>query len=582
MKRNLTTGTILKILRQNIGMSLSLAFVILAVVTLSLIPPQLLKAIIDSNLVPKDADGLLTLALIYLGVLVLIGIFDFLKGCILTIFGQKIIKNLRMELTGKLERINTTYFSANTPGAITSRFTNDVENVNSLFSDGIISMLIDCFKIIGIIVSIWLFSAKLGIMALCLVPLIYAVTRAFQKRMLTAQVRNLEQLGKVNTHISESLKNMQMIKSFSKEAYMEKLYRQKLEDNFHTVERVNFYDSCYSPIIQIARALVISLIVLLSSGQLNFPGISLGMVAASIDLISNLFSPIETLGTELQNIQKGVSGIRRINDFYLEQEEPQKHESITAQTILGQTRHGGLTFEKVSFSYEKDQPILENLQLDIPHGTNITFAGRTGVGKTTLFRLIMGLLRPTSGRILLDGIDVYEIPNSEKRRLFGYVEQQFTFIRGTVAQQISLGDESISRRQIEDAMKFVGLHDYVMNMEQSYDTTVHQYGDFSQGQKQLLAIARAMVADPAVLLLDEVTANLDSVTEARIVTVLQKAGCGRTVLSISHRITSMMNSDTIVLLENGRILTTGSPAQVLATSDWLGKQLQLEQNQWKS
>lgn len=582
MKHRLTTKTILQVLRQHIVMSLALAFVIIAVVLLSLIPPQLLKSIIDNNLVPRNIEGLPALALSYLGVLILIGIFDFFKGALLTVFGQEIVKNLRMELAYKLERISTTYFSANTSGAITSRFTNDVENVNSLFADGIISMVIDCFKIIGIVVSIRMFSAKLGIVVLCLVPLIYAVTRAFQKRMLAAQVRNLEQLGRVNAHISESLKNVHMIKSFSKEAFMEAFYRQRLEDNFHTIELVNFYDSCYAPIIQVTRALVISLIVLLSSGQLDFLGISLGMIAASIDLISNLFSPIETLGMELQNVQKGISGVRRINDFNLEPEEPQKQSAITAEAILGADRDAGLTFEQASFSYEAGQPILEKLNLNIKHGTSVTFVGRTGVGKTTLFRLIMGLLQPTGGRILLGDIDVYEIPNSEKRRLFGYVEQQFTFIRGTVAKQISLGDESISRKQVEDAMKFVGLHDYVMNMEQGYDTVVSPNEDFSQGQKQLLAIARAIVSNPSVLLLDEVTANLDSVTEAQIVTVLQKAKCGRTVLSISHRMTSMLDCDTIVLLEDGHIRAAGSPADILATDGWFSRQLQLEQNTWKS
>lgn len=582
MKHSLTTKTIVKVFRQHIVMSMSLAFVIIAVVLLSLIPPQLLKSIIDNNLVPRNMDGLQALALTYLGVLILIGIFDFFKGGLLTVFGQKIVKNLRMELTYKLERINTTYFSANTPGAITSRFTNDVENVNSLFADGIIGMVIDCFKIIGIVVSIWLFSAKLGMVALCLIPLIYAVTRAFQKRMLAAQIKNLEQIGKVNAHISESLKNVHMIKSFSKETYMEEIYKQRLGDNFHTIERVNFYDSCYAPIIQVTRAIVISIIVLLSSSQLNFLGISLGMVAASIDLISNLFSPIENLGMELQSVQKGISGVRRINDFYLEPEEPQKQSAITAEEILGASRNAGLTFEQVSFSYEAGQPILENLNLNIKHGISVTFVGRTGVGKTTLFRLIMGLLQPTSGRILLGDMDVYKIPNSEKRRLFGYVEQQFSFIRGTVAQQISLGDESISQKQVEDAMKFVGLHDYVMNMELGYDTVVSPNGDFSQGQKQLLAIARAIVARPFILLLDEVTANLDSVTEAQIVTVLQKAKCGRTVLSISHRITSTLDCDALVLLEDGRIRAAGSPAEIMAADDWFNRQLQLEQNTWKS
>ncbi|MCE5196346.1 MAG: ABC transporter ATP-binding protein/permease [Negativicutes bacterium] len=582
MKHSLTTSTILKILRQNLLLSFALLFVIAAVVLFSLIPPQLLKIIIDQNLVLKTNQGLLRLALLYLAVLILIGFFDFLKGGLLTVFGQKIVKDLRIEMTLKLERISTTYFSANQPGSITSRFSNDVENVNSLFADGVISMMIDCFKIIGIVVSIWYFSLKLGILALCLVPLIYFVTRAFQQRMLAAQIKNLEQIGRVNSHISESLKNVRMIKSFSKEAYMEELYRGRLEDNFRTLERVNFYDSCYSPIIQVMRALIIALIVLLSTDQVQFLGISVGMVAASIELFTNLFAPIETLGSELQNVQKGISGVERINRFVLEPEEPAKDASLTADLILPGIRTAGMRFEHVSFAYAADQPVLQDLNLTIPYGANVTFTGRTGVGKTTLFRLIMGLLQPTGGKIELGGADVYRIPNSEKRRIFGYVEQQFSFIQGTVAEQISLADETIRAEQVEKALRFVGLHDYVMKMAKGYATVVDAGGgDFSQGQKQLLSIARAIVADPVILLLDEVTANLDSATEAKIVTVLQKAEEGRMVLSISHRITSMLHSDLIVLLEDGRILTTGAPDEVMNGSNWLAKQLRLEKNQWK-
>lgn len=581
MKHNLTAKTLHKMIKNNKGMFTVMTAVIIAVVFLSLIPPQILKTIIDSNIVPKNTDGLLELALLYLGVIAAIGIFDFFKGSILTVLGQKIVKYLRMEMTGKLERLSVSYFTENTSAEITSRFTNDIDNINSLFADGLISMIIDCFKIVGIVASIWIFSTELGAVMLCLVPLIYAVTRAFQKHMLSSQVRNLEQLGKVTEHISESLKNIGMIKSFSKEAYLEELYKKRLEDNFRTVERVNFYDSCYPPIIQVARASAIAIIVLLSRGRSDMLGISLGMVAASIDLVSNLFSPIEALGTELQNIQKGISGIKRINTFNLEPEEPRKNDDLYAQEIQKDIPDAGLTFLNVSFSYEAGQPVLENLQLNIKSGTNITFTGRTGVGKTTLFRLIMGLLKPTEGRILLGNADVYEIPDREKRKLFGYVEQQFTFIRGTVAQQISLKDEDITMEQIENTMRFVDLHDHIMNMEHGYDTEVDPNADFSQGQKQLLSIARAIVTDPPVLLLDEVTADLDSVTEARIVTVLQKAGRGKTVLSISHRITSMLNCDTIIMLEDGRIAAAGAPKDILASQKWFLRQLQLEQNQWK-
>jgi ATP-binding cassette subfamily B protein len=570
-----------KMVSNNKGMFIIMTAVITAAVLLSLVPPQILKTVIDSNIVPKNTDGLLKLALIYLGVIAAIGILDFFKSSILTVLGQKTVKYLRMEMTGKLERLSVTYFTRNTPAEITSRFTNDVDSMNSLFADGLISMITDCFKIIGIVASIWVFSSKLGIVTLCLVPIIYFISRAFQKRMLSSQGRNLEQLGKVTGYISESVKNIRMIKSFNKEAYLEELYKKKLEDNFSTVERVNFYDSCYPPVIQVTRALVIAIVILLFGSGMGSLGISLGMVAASIDLISNLFSPIEALGTELQNIQKGISGIKRINAFDLEPEETKKNNDLCAYNIQKDIAVAGLTFRNVSFSYEEGQPVLADLELKIKSGTSITFTGRTGVGKTTLFRLIMGLLKPTGGQILLGNADVYEIPDKEKRKLFGYVEQQFTFIRGTAAQQISLKDENISMEQIVNAMKFVGLHDHIISMEHGYDTVVDPDTDFSQGQKQLLSIARAIVCDPPVLLLDEVTADLDSVTEARIVTVLQKAGRGKTVLSISHRITSMLNSDTIVMLENGRITGTGAPYDILSSQEWFRKQLQFEQSKWK-
>lgn len=534
-KLKLTTIVILKVMKEKTALLMGLLSVIVAVVLLSLVPPQLLRVIIDRHLVLKEMDGLLELALAYVAVLVLIGIFDFFKGGLLTILGQRIVKRLRMAMTLKLERMHTTYFSANTPGAITSRLTNDVENINSLFADGVISMVIDCLKIIGILGSIAIFSVKLGLVALCLVPLIYWVTRAFQRRMLVAQMKNLEQLGRVNAHISETLKNAHMIKSFSKESYMEELYGQRLEANFHTIERVNFYDSCYAPIIQVTRAVVIAMIVLLSSAQLNFLGISLGMVAACIDLISNLFGPIETLGMELQNIQKGIAGVRRINDFYDEAEEAQKQDDLRAEVILGQKNGQDLNFKNVTFSYGNGSAIFSDFNLVVAHGSHTTIVGRTGVGKTTLFRLVMGLLQPTSGTITIGDIDVYQIPNSEKRKLFGYVEQHFSFIRGTVADQITLGDTSISREQVIEAVSFVGLHEYVSQMEKGYDTAVTSDGDFSQGQKQLLTIARAIVSKPAILLLDEVTANMDSVTESQIVTVLKKASEGRTVLTITHR-----------------------------------------------
>jgi ATP-binding cassette subfamily B multidrug efflux pump len=571
---------VFKVIKSNMGMIILLVFVICGVVVLSLIPPQILKNIIDQSLVPKKFDKLLTLAFAYMGILFLIGVFNFFKEAVLTILGQKVTKEIRSEMMKKLERINAMFFSTNSSGAVVSRFTNDVDAINSLFTSGIVGMIVDCFKIIGIVISIWMFSSRLGIVTLLLLPAIYSITRAFQKRMLKAQIENRILVGKVNNHISESLKNVQMIKSYSKEDYMEENYTKYLLENYKTVEKVNFYDSVYSPIIKLIRAAVISLIVVLSSAQLNYLGISLGMVAASIELISNLFAPIEGLGMELQNIQQAISGIKRVNDFFDEPEDDFKKNELKAEDIIPKGEDVILCFNDIAFQYEEGSDVIQNINLILKQNEHVTFVGRTGVGKTTLFRLIMGLLKPTKGSITINGVDVYDIPNSEKRKIFGYVDQNFHTIKGTVADQISLQDESIGREQIEKVLDFVGLTEYVGTLENGLDTIVENDTLFSQGQKQLLAIARAIATNPPILLLDEITANLDSITEEKVVSVLQKTMDAHTILSISHRLSSMIASDTVVILEDGRVKNVGSPEVLLENDEWYRNHITLEKLTW--
>lgn len=580
MRKSMIKKSIIKVIKDNIVITMLLIFMIFATVIASLIPPQILKYIVDKNLVPKNYDNLLTLAIAYMGVLLFIGIFDFVKEAILTILGQKITTEIRIEMMEKIEKINAKFFSTNSTGTIVSRFTNDVDAINSLFTGGIIGMIVDCFKIIGIIASIWMFSSRLGIVTLIILPVIYGITRLFQKKMLKAQIENRILVGVVNNHISESLKNVQMIKSYSIEDYMEENYIKYLLRNYKTIEKVNFYDSVFSPTIQLIRAVVISFIVVLSSKQLNYLGLSLGMVAATIELISNLFAPIENLGMELQNIQQAMSGIRRVEDFYNESEDDPKKYELSVNDIIPDSKDVRLTFEDITFHYEEGTDILKNINLNFNPNEKITFVGRTGVGKSTLFKLIMGLLKPSKGSIKINGIDVYDIPNSEKRKIFGYVDQGFHIIKGTVEEQISLQDKTITREQIEKAIDFVGLTDYIASLENGLDTIVSNDTLFSQGQKQLLAIARAIVTNPPILLLDEITANLDSITEEKIVSVLQRASQAHTVLSISHRLSSMFASDIVVILEDGRVKNVGSPEMLLENDDWYHNHIELERMTW--
>ena len=581
LSNSLVKSSLVKVIKKNIKIDVLLIFAIFGVVIASLIPPQILKYIVDQNLVPKSSDKLLNLAIIYMGVLLFIGVFDFMKNAVLTVLGQKITKEIRLEMMEKLKKINTMFFSANGTGAVVSRFTNDVDAINSMFTSGIIGMMVDCLKVVGIVVSIWTFSVKLGIGTLLLLPFIYAVTRIFQKKMLKAQIENRIIVGKVNNHISESLKNVQMIKSYSKESYMEKNYVEYLLNNYKTIEKVNFYDSVFSPIIQLSRAFVIGFIVILSSTQLNYLGISLGMVAASIELISNLFTPIENLGMELQDIQQALSGIHRVNDFYNLPEDQYTCSELKAEDIIPSRADIRLSFNDVTFQYEKGTDILKNISLHLNPQEKVTFVGRTGVGKSTLFKLTMGFLKPSNGSITINGIDVYNISNSEKRKMFGYVDQSFHMINGTVADQISLQDESIKKEQIENALDFVGLTDYVVALENGIDTQVNSDTLFSQGQRQLLAIARAIVTDPPILLLDEITANLDSITEKKFISVLQKASKAHTILSITHRLSSIITCDTVAVLENGMVKNVCSPETLLQNDDWYRDHIALEKLTWR-
>jgi len=576
MRNSSVKNSIINVMNKNKAFVAFLVFLIIGVVGLNLIPPQILKYIIDYNFAGKTSNGLMNTALLYIFIIFLTGIFDFLKEVVLTILGQKITKEIRLDMMIKLEKINAMYFSKNESGNIVSRFTNDVDAINSMFTTGIIGMIIDCFKIIGIVISIWFFGPKLGIIALLLLPIIYLITRSFQKKMLGAQIENRSLVGKVNNHIAESFKNIQMIKSFSKEEYMEKNYVEVLNKNFETVEKVNFYDSVFSPVIQIIRAAVIALIVILSSKNLNFLGITLGMTAASIDLISSLFSPVEALGLELQSIQKSISGIKRVDEFFNEKEDNRKN--INGLKI--DNRSLNISFSNMSFHYQEGNEVLKSINLEIEANEKVTFVGRTGVGKSTLFKLITGQLEPSEGSITINGIDVFQIPNKDKRKVFGYVEQNFHMIKGSVAEQISLGDKNITMEQIKGALDFVGLTEYITNMENSYDTLVNNENIFSQGQKQLLSIARATVTNPPILLLDEITANLDSVTEEKIVSVLQRTGENHTILTISHRLSSMIASDRIVILENGTIKNTGTPELLLKNDEWYRNHIALEKLTW--
>lgn len=576
MKKYNVKISVINTVKNNKIIIVLLLVLVAASTVLNIVPPLIMKQLIDYNFTLKTDDKLISTAVIYIMVIFATGAVNFLKEAVLTILGQGITKDIRLLMMEKLEKVSTSYFSRNESGQIASRLINDVDAVSSMFTSGIAGMVIDLFKIIGVLISVFYLSRGLGIISIVLLPVIYFITRFFQKRMLGAQVKNRKQVGEVNNHIAESFKNIFMIKSFSRESYMENKYSLILENNYNTLEKVNFYDSIFSPVIRIIRAAVIAIVAVMSSEELAYLGISVGMAAASIDLISSLFTPVENLGMELQSIQKSLSGVKRVDEFLGEEEDIKNNVEVSNMDL----NRIEIKFNNVTFAYEKGKEVLKNISIRINPCENVAFTGRTGVGKSTLFKLVVGLLRPTEGSITINGTDVFHIPNKDKRKIFGYVEQNFHMIKGTVADQVSLGDKDISIDQIKNTLDMVGLLEYVEELENGCDTIVKNDNIFSQGQKQLLSIARALVSNPPVLILDEITANLDSVTEEKIVSVIERAGENRTILSISHRLSSMAAADKIVILENGKVKNSGTPEMLLKNDQWYKDHLKLEKLTW--
>ena len=527
------------------GLSLGIVLAVAGAIVTALLPPWILGSIVDTitagNAVP------VALVILYFAFTVLTGLTESLREGLLTVFGQKITHALRSSMMEKYTNLTAGELTKQEPGTIVSRFVGDVDTVENLFTSGIISMFADACKIISILVVIWLKNRGLAIVLLILLPFLYWFTRTVQKNMLKAQIENRRAVGRASGHVPETLHNIRTIHTLGKERYMEQRYDEYIAESYRAVDRTNFYDAIYSPVILILNAIVVAVVMLFSaSGNakvLTLFGMSAGTAVAVINYISQIFTPVESLGMEIQTIQSAVAGVHRINEFYALEELPERVRNLETSVAIAQETPF-VELQNVTFAYEDDsRKILHHLSFKVYPGEQVTLSGRTGAGKSTVFKLLLGLYQPGEGKVLIQGRDAFQIPENEKRSLYGYVEQTFHRVPGTVKDQITLYDDSFTMEEVRGAARIAGLDATIEQLEKGYDTPCTQE-IFSQGQWQLLSIARAAVAKPKLLLLDEITANLDAQTEEEVLQALKRASEGRTVISISHRVNA----------ETGRII----------------------------
>ncbi len=571
MKRKLQVKTVIFMtVKRQKYLSAGIFCAVVGAILLALVPPLILARIVDTITAGKTAAC--SFLLLYFASLAAAGFLESAREGLLTVFGQKITHALRSALMEKFTALTADEMSRQEPGALVSRFVGDVDTVENLFTSGLISMFADACKIISILVVIWFQNRGLTLVLLVLLPFLFWFTRHVQKNMLAAQIENRRAVGRASNHVPETLHNIRTIHCLGKEAYMEQRYDRYIGESYQAMERTNFYDAVYSPVVLILNAVVVAAVMLLSaSGNpqvLKLFGMSAGTAVAVINYISQIFGPVESLGMEIQTIQSAVAGIHRINEFLALEEveegsdakdlaasanesETENRSSNENTTKAGtETEKAGWTgedraeeipfveFRDVVFGYG-GHIVLNHVSFKVMDGDQVTLAGRTGAGKSTILKLLLGLYEPQNGEVLIHGVPAAQIKEEERRKLFGYVEQTFHMVPGTVREEITLFDPAITEAQVHAAAELTGLKEAIENLENGYDT-VCTPELFSQGQWQLLSIARAAASDPSLLLLDEITANLDAETEKAVLQALKRVAGNRTVVSISHRTSAEM------------------------------------------
>ena len=582
---------ILLVMRKHLLLVMGIAGSVCGAILLSLVPPMILARIIDGLTTKRMAGFGWIMA--YFGLLALTGLMESAREGLLIIFGQKMTHTLRSGLMEKLIHLKADDLSRQEPGSVVSRFVGDVDTVENLFTSGIVSMFADVCRIVSILVVIWFKNRGLSMILLILLPFLLVFTRYVQKNMLISQLQNRKAVSRASGHVPETLRNIRTIHCLSKESYMERKYDEYIGDSYRAMERTNFYDAVYSPVVLILNAIVVACVMLLSaSGSprvLTLFGMSAGTAVAVMNYISQIFTPVESLGMEIQTIQSAVAGIRRINEFLSIEELPEREELLEREELPGteellereelpsmedlsgkeelpkreelqeleelskkeqipegnrfpeKRKENGevfVEFRDVTFGYD-ERKILKQLSFQVKQGERVTLMGRTGAGKSTILKLLLGLYEPQEGEVRIQGIAASNIPDGDKRRIFGYVEQSFHMVPGSVKDQITLFDPVITDQAVKNVASLTGLQDTIEALPDGYDT-ICTPELFSQGQWQLLSIARAAVASPRLLLLDEITANLDAETEKEVLQALKRVSGERTVISISHRTSAEM------------------------------------------
>ena len=566
---------------------------------LELAPPLLVQQIVDAHLALGRSEGLLWIAALYLGATAAVQGMGFLTEYLTATIAQGVLRRLRVRLFAHLQTLPLSYYDRTPLGDTISRCTADVETVSTLFTTAAAggpvaasgggqggtsgaTVLMGVVRLGTIGAAMLALSPLLSLVAALAVLPVVLMTRYFQVRVRDAERASRQAVGLQNTHLQEMLGGVEVIRALGSEAVFIARFRAALRDGLAAYNRATVYSALYIPLMVILSAMAMALVLwvgVAGQGTLTSLDISLGTLTAFVLLLQRFFVPIMSLGNEWQTVQSALAGLERIFQVLaLPSEQP----------APGSPHHppyrssAAIEMRQVCFGYLPNRPVLHGISLAAQPGEHIVLVGRTGAGKSSVLHLLGGLYTPWSGTLQVSGADPTVLTDSQRRRTMGVVMQVVQLFRGTVFDNLTLGDGSVSRDAVQRAAAIAGADAFIQALPQGYDTLLGSGLQLSAGQRQLLALSRALVWDPAVLLLDEATAAVDSASEATFRAALQAAvmGCGRTVLTVAHRLATAQEADRVLVLEAGRIVEEGAPGALIRRGGRFAALLELEAAGW--
>lgn len=534
---------------------------VLGITVIEIYRPILTGKAIDLFSVSADFSEIALLSVQYIIVLVLGFLFNFLNTWILQLTGQTIIYNIRQEVFEHIHKLSMRFFDITPVGKIVTRVTNDVEALNEMYTQILVRLIKNIAKIIGLMVVMFLLNAKLAALTLCLMPLIVVLTIVFKSISKTTYRIVRTKLTALNTYLSEHLSGMKVIQIFAKEKEKDMEFKDRARDMFHASYREMLVFAIFRPLMYILSIVALCIILGVGSNIVLEGVITAGTLYIFSDYIRSFFDPIQELAEQFSTLQSAMASAEKI--FTILDEEPLV-KNPENPVELGKVK-GRIEFENVWFAYQGEDWILKDVSFTIEPGQRVAFVGATGAGKSSILNLIGRYYDIQKGRITIDGVDIKEMSTDELRSAIGQVQQDVFMFTGDIKSNIRLKNEEITEDEIKEAARYVNADGFIEQLEQGYDEPVTERGaTLSAGQRQLISFARTLAYDPAILVMDEATANIDTETESLIQEALEKLMQNRTTIMVAHRLSTIQHADKIMVMHKGRIRETGTHQELLA------------------